>query len=146
MEATGGSTGAGFVAYQYGLQVGRKAYSLCQNAKVFDAKAFAALTRAQAALALPSAKLATDLWVFLDNLEVASRLLSHSNGSSQSVFSSFKEVARQWPLRARLPHIEPGAVRVRWVPGHLQVPGNEAADKAAKEGALLPPRTTQFVR
>jgi ribonuclease HI len=146
MEAMGGSTGAGFVAYQYGLQVGRKAYSLGQNAEVFDAEASAALTGAQAALALPSAKLATDLWVFLDNLEVASRLLSHSNGSSQSVFSSFKEVARQWPLRARLPHIEPGAVRVRWVPGHLQVPGNEAADKAAKEGALLPPRTTQFVR
>jgi ribonuclease HI len=139
MEAMGGSTGAGFVAYQYGLQVGRKAYSLGQNAEVFDAEASAALTGAQAALALPSAKLATDLWVFLDNLEVASRLLSHSNGSSQSVFSSFKEVARQWPLRARLPHIEPGAVRVRWVPGHLQVPGNEAADKAAKEGALLPP-------
>ena len=99
--------------------MGRKAYSLGQNIEVFNIEASIALIRAQAALALPSAKLATDLWVFLDNLEVASRLLSHSNGSSQSVFSSFKEVARQWPLRARLPHIEPGAVRVRWVPGHL---------------------------
>jgi hypothetical protein len=74
--------------------VGRKAYSLGQNIEVFDVEASIALAGAQAALTLPSAKLATDLWVFLDNLEVASRLLSYSNGSSQSVFSSFKEVAR----------------------------------------------------
>ena len=41
-----------------------------------------ALAGAKAALSLPSAKFATDLWVFLDNLEVATRLLSHSTGSS----------------------------------------------------------------
>lgn len=66
------------------------------------------------------------------------RLLAPSTGSSQSVFSEFCEVARKWPLRYRLPHTQPGAVRIRWVPGHLDVLGNEEADKAAKEGAALP--------
>jgi hypothetical protein len=30
-------------------------------------------------------------------------------------------------------------VRVRWVPSHLKIPRNEEADKAAKEGTMLPP-------
>jgi len=92
------ATGGGSVTYQYGLQIDRKPFSLGCNAEVFDAEAAAALRGAQAALAAPSANFATDMWVFLDNLEVTMRLLAPSNGSSKSVFDDFCEVARQWPL------------------------------------------------
>jgi hypothetical protein len=75
---------------------------------------------------------------------VAYRLLSPFPGSSQQVFTEFQEVARQWLLRRRLPHKLPGALRVRWVPGHLSILGNKVADEAAKAGAALltPPRAT----
>ena len=69
---------------------------------------------------------------------MATRLLSHSTGSLQSVFEEFREIARKWPKRSRLPHTRLGAVRIRWVLGHLKILGNEEADKAAKEGMLLP--------
>ncbi|EED23156.1 conserved hypothetical protein [Talaromyces stipitatus ATCC 10500] len=82
---------------------------------------------------------ATNLWICLDNLEVATRLLSPSTGSSQEAFESFRTLAAGWPLRERLPHTKSGSVQIRWVPGHTKIPENEAADSAAKEGAASTP-------
>jgi hypothetical protein len=93
-ESTDGSTGCGSVSYQYGLQTTRKTLSLSRYAEVFDAEALGALEGARAAIASPGAKLATNLWVFLDNLEVALQLLSPFPGSSQRVFTDFQELAR----------------------------------------------------
>ncbi|TVY89104.1 hypothetical protein LAWI1_G004647 [Lachnellula willkommii] len=137
-EATDGMAGGGAVLHQHGEKFARKAFSLGPHAEVFDAEAAAALCGAKMGLNSPQSECATDMWVFLDNLEVAMRLLAPSEGSSQSIFTEFCEIARKWPLRPRKEHLLPGAVRVRWVPGHLSIDGNEEADLAAKEGATLP--------
>jgi hypothetical protein len=69
------------VTYQYRLKIDHKAFSLGHYAKVFDAKASTALEGAKGALVVPLAKLATDMWVFLNNLKVALRLLAPLIGS-----------------------------------------------------------------
>ena len=138
-----GLAGARSVMYQYGLLLNRQVTPLGPNAEVFDAEAIMALNGAKLALLAPSAQFATDLWVFLNNLEVALRLLGNFTGSSQTVFQEFREVARKWPERTRLLHTRPRRVRIRWVPGHLKVLDNEEANKAVKEGAALRPLDPQ---
>lgn len=137
------STGAGFVAYQYNIQVLYQTIPLGTRKEVFDAEAIGALEGLKAALKLPSTKLAENLWICLDNLEVAMQLLDSFDGSSQAVFESFKILAKQWQLRTRLLHIPIGSVKVHWVPGHTKIKGNEVADKAAKEGAGKIPAIAQ---
>ncbi|EDN91513.1 hypothetical protein SS1G_00916 [Sclerotinia sclerotiorum 1980 UF-70] len=137
-ESKDGATGGGFVISQFDIQIAHHSFSLGTNAEVFDAEATAAVAGAAKALTLASTKLATDLWIFLDNHEAALRLGSHFNGSSQRVFEDFLKLTQAWAVRPRLPHTSPGKIRVRWVPGHLDIPGNEIADKAAKEGTKLP--------
>ncbi|EDO00917.1 hypothetical protein SS1G_03391 [Sclerotinia sclerotiorum 1980 UF-70] len=108
------------------------------NVEVFDAKITITIAGAAKALTLVSIKLVTDLWIFLDNYEVVLRLGSYFNGSLQRVFEDFLKLIQAWAVRSRLPHTSPGKIRVRWVPGHLDILNNEITDKAAKEGTKLP--------
>ena len=130
-----GQTGGGYVGFQAGSQFLRGSIALGHNKEVFDAEAEAALAGLKAAMTHSTAQHAPSLWICLDNLEVAIQLLSASTGSSQAVFESFNTLAATWPSRRRPPQTESGMVRIRWVPGHANIPGNEAADCAAKEGA-----------
>lgn len=86
----------GFLVYQGGIQVLRQSFSLGKSVEVFDAGATGSLEGLKAALELPTTKFATDLWIFLDNLEVASHLLSPFPGTSQSVFDKFIRLSSKW--------------------------------------------------
>ncbi|KAI1000552.1 hypothetical protein K3495_g7645 [Podosphaera aphanis] len=99
-----GSIGAGFVAYQGGVQILSQSLALGFGDEVFDAEAKGALAGAKAVLEFPTTKLATNLWVCLDNLEVAVRLLNSFTGSSQSIFDEFLNMNARWQARYRLAH------------------------------------------
>lgn len=112
--------------------------ALGKGVEVFDAEVKGALEGAKSALALPTAKFATDLWICLDNLEVATRLLFPFSGSSQAQFDKFLTLNPKWQDRSRPAHTRRCQIRVRWVPSHASIVGNEAADKSAKDGCQLP--------
>ena len=116
-----GLGGAGFIGYQGGVQVLHKSVVLGKGVEVFDAEVNGALEGAKSLLALPTAKFAIDLWICLDNLEVATRLSSHFSGSSQVQFDKFLTLTPKWQERSRISHTRRGQIRVRWVPSHTSI-------------------------
>jgi hypothetical protein len=84
---------AGFALYQSRKQFLQSSLPLGPNKEVFDAKAEVALAGIKAALKLYTTCFATNLWICLDNLEVATQLLSPFTSLSQEVFESFRALA-----------------------------------------------------
>ncbi|KAI1007631.1 hypothetical protein K3495_g596 [Podosphaera aphanis] len=131
---SGPRVGGGVAMMQAGRVVLSKTLPLplSPTLEVFDAETFTVLHAVELALSLHTARFANNLWVFLDNLDVARRLLSTPVCSSQEALISFANNAAAWPLRQRLPHIVPGKIIVRRIPGYSGIQGNNIADLAAE--------------
>lgn len=105
---------------------------------------YAALQGIKSAIALPSNRFSKDLWVFIDNLNVARKLLSKVPVlSSQSQYLEALETTKLWKARTRLPHVPEGEIKIPWVPSHSRIRGNELADLEAKRGAAMPYNQSQ---
>lgn len=111
------TAGGGLVVYQAGRLIARKCIPLSPSLSAFDAEVYAAVAGLETALELPSSRFSNNLWILLDSLDVARRLLSIPIYSSQSRFTQFLKKASEWPNRSRLPHTISGKVIVHWVPG-----------------------------
>ncbi|WP_353824318.1 ribonuclease H family protein, partial [Acinetobacter baumannii] len=74
--------------------------------------------------------------ICIDNTAVLWCLHGRPSDSSQATFLEFKDLARQH-----------GHVSLRWAPGHMEMEGNEMADKLAKKGCEEePPETPPTLR
>ncbi|XP_077661262.1 uncharacterized protein AFUA_7G00100 [Aspergillus fumigatus Af293] len=104
--------GAGFTLYQTGRLCLQSLFSLRLNKEVFDAEAEAALASIKAAMQYHTARFTTNLWVCLDNLEVATHLLSPFAGLSQEIFETFQTLASTWLKQERFPYTNGGSVRI----------------------------------
>lgn len=110
--------------------------------EVFDAEVSAAYEGLKAALNSAQAPYTQNLYILLDNQEVARQLVGLPSGSSQSIILAFQEITNTWPNRPfRCEAIPPGRVHVHWIPGHAGIAGNEQADEQAKKGARSTPQT-----
>ncbi|KAI1005071.1 hypothetical protein K3495_g3142 [Podosphaera aphanis] len=134
-----GNAGGGYVIYQFGIQVCAKSFPLGKHKESYDAEIRAAQQGIHAAVALPSARFSNNLWIFIDNEEVARKILTNTpTTSSQQAFLEALEAPKIWKTRARLPHTSESQINVRWVPSHAGIEGNELADLEAKKGAAIP--------
>ncbi|KAI0997828.1 hypothetical protein K3495_g10361 [Podosphaera aphanis] len=108
-----GNAGGGFVIFQLGRIIQTKAFPLGKGKEIYDAEANAALRGIQAALALSTTRFSNNLWVFIDNFEVAKKLSKlATTTSSQEIFIDALEAVKQWKARTRLSHINEGETMV----------------------------------
>ena len=97
--------------------------------EVFDAELFAIEKAFE--IAWKKKQLNTEkIWIFSDSQAAIKRLKDSSLKAGQYYIQSI----RKWAERFQNNYIQ---IQLEWVPGHMNIKGNELADKAAKKGTKL---------
>ena len=131
------SSGYGYLVKQGRVVVTEGKGAAGRRTEVYDAEIMGAAAGLEAAVNSPAANLASGITVWLDNHAAASLLADGRTAPSRPIESElFRSLKRQWEATPGL--LSKDSVKVRWLPGHADIEGNERADQLAKEGATLP--------
>jgi ribonuclease HI len=121
--------GAGIYASRAGQTVHESSHYLGNECEVFDAELYGIAKATYLATKLLNQP-TTDVWIFCDNQSAVTRMANSTPLPGQ-----------EYILRA-LTNIQTlktanVTTHIHWVPGHVNVKGNERADQLAKEGTTL---------
>ena len=134
-------TGVGWVLYWKGMERRNGSKGMGKHAEVYDTKMLALLRGLETAMEFQPTMPAGNreqarIILFADNTSLIASITNEKPGLSQQISQKFMETATQFLNKNRRASIE-----VLWVPGHMDIAGNDRADEIAKEATELEPAT-----
>ena len=131
-----GNTGAG-IFFTNTFERGEwQAWNLGSNMEVFDAELFAIKQAMQLASKRVSFQ-TEDIWIFSDSQAAIKRIAKSRVGAGQAYVKGIQELAESIDANIN--------IHVHWVPGHMNIYGNDQADKAAKRGTKIQSSSSEAV-
>jgi len=123
------ATGAGIVQISNRIATSHSWY-LGKKMEVFDAELFAVLQAAKFAnkIRVTDPNFNRNIWILTDSQAAWSRLQNTNAKSGQNITSKFRNIFTHL-------HSHGIQLRLKWIPSHKGIFGNEQADSAAKNGA-----------
>src|SRR5205807_3956423 len=122
-----GKAGTGIYASRADEMVHESKYYFGTEAEVFDAELYGIMKAADIATHITKDEDITDVWIFCDNQSAVRRMSDKRPIPGQENILKTNTSAEVLKSRGITVHIH-------WVPGHVQVQGNEKADALAKQG------------
>ena len=134
-------TGAGWVIYWRGIERRSGNEGMGRFAEVYDAEMLALLRGLEAAVDFQRELPEVDrrrlmIILFTDNTSSVEVIMEEKPGPSQHISQQFAEAAMSFLDENQRANIE-----ISWVPGHMDIEGNDRADELVKEATEFEPAT-----